>query len=60
MPKTNPTLSAIAALGAEQQKLIRAAAEADALPSSSAIERIARLEDEIFGLEHVVDSHKAT
>lgn len=45
--------NAIAVLRAEQQKLIRAAAETETLPPSSAIERIARLEDQIFGLEHV-------
>jgi hypothetical protein len=47
--------NAIAVLRAKQQKLIRAAAETETLPPSSTIERIARLEDQIFGLEHVRD-----
>lgn len=47
--------NAIAILRAEQQKLIRTAAEMEVLPPSSTIERIARLENQIFGLEHVRD-----
>lgn len=42
---------AISVLCTEQQKLIRAAAQTEALPPSPTIERIARLENKIFGLE---------